>query len=82
MKLHEVFGQVLREQRQKIGLSQEELAFDAGFNRTFVSMLERGLRQPTLTTLFKLGKALKLEPSQLVTFVEKRIGQYEIFPEE
>lgn len=71
LKLQDVFGLVLKEQRQKAGLSQENLAFEAGFNRTFVSMMERGLRQPTLTTLFKLGKALKIPPFELVKLVEK-----------
>jgi len=36
------FGQILKEQREKAGFSQEELAFEAGCNRTFISMLERG----------------------------------------
>jgi transcriptional regulator with XRE-family HTH domain len=71
LKLHEIFGLVLREHRQRAKLSQEELAFSAGFNRTFVSMLERGIRQPTLTTLFKLGKALNISPSELVAKVEE-----------
>lgn len=74
MELNEAFGQVLKEQRQKSGLSQEELAFEAGFNRTFVSMLERGIRQPTLRTLFKLGKALKISPSELVRLVEQEFS--------
>jgi len=70
LKLPEVFGKVLKENRQKAGVSQENLAFDAGFNRTFISMLERGLRQPTLSTLFRLGRALKISPSDLVRQVE------------
>jgi len=67
------FGQILKEQREKAGFSQEELAFEAGCNRTFISMLERGLRQPTLTTLLKLGKALKMPAYLLVQLVEQEI---------
>lgn len=82
LKLHEIFGQVLREHRQRAKLSQEELAFNAGFNRTFVSMLERGIRQPTLTTLFKLGKALNISPSELVANVEENIAPSDVGLEE
>jgi transcriptional regulator with XRE-family HTH domain len=71
VELKDVFGKVLRQHRTKAGLSQEDLALDAGFNRTYISMLERGLRQPTLTTLFKLGKELKISPSELVKEVEQ-----------
>lgn len=73
LHIQTIFGEVLKEQREKAGLSQEELAFEAGCNRTFVSMLERGLRQPTLTTLLKLGKALKIPAYVLVKLVEQQI---------
>ena len=52
------FGRVLREQRLNMDLSQEALALAADVDRTFVSQMERGIRQPTLTTLFKLAGAL------------------------
>lgn len=66
-----VFGQVLREQRMARGLSQEELALSADVDRTFVSQMERGIRQPTLTTLLKLSRALEVQPSTLVARMEK-----------
>jgi transcriptional regulator with XRE-family HTH domain len=65
------FGRVLRERRTEAGLSQERLALDAGVDRTFVSLLERGERQPTLATLWRLAEALGVAPSELVTGVEK-----------
>ena len=66
-----VFGQVLREQRISRELSQEELALAADVDRTFVSQMERGIRQPTITTLMKLAGALGIQPSTLVIRMEK-----------
>jgi len=67
------FGRVLREQRNTAELSQEQLALNADVDRTFVSQMERGIRQPTLTTLFKLAKALEVQPSTLVSRTEKHL---------
>lgn len=64
------FGQVLRELRTGAGLSQEDLGFESGLDRTYISMLERGLRQPTLTTLFTLAQALQMRASEIVRRVE------------
>jgi transcriptional regulator with XRE-family HTH domain len=66
-----IFGKVLREQRMARGISQEALALSANVDRTFVSQMERGIRQPTLTTLWKLSEALELQPSTLVARVER-----------
>jgi transcriptional regulator with XRE-family HTH domain len=66
-----VFGQVLREQRISRQLSQEDLALAADVDRTFVSQMERGIRQPTITTLMKLAGALGIQPSTLVVRMEK-----------
>jgi len=60
-----------REQRNVRGISQEALALSADVDRTFVSQMERGIRQPTLTTLCKLSEALEIQPSTLVARVEK-----------
>jgi DNA-binding XRE family transcriptional regulator len=67
------FGQVLREERLRQSVSQEQLALYADVDRTFVSQIERGIRQPTLTTLFKLSRVLKLAPSVLVARMERSI---------
>ena len=66
-----LFGQVLREQRNTRGISQEALALSANVDRTFVSQMERGIRQPTITTLMKLAGALGIQPSTLVVRMEK-----------
>lgn len=69
----EVFGKVLRELRTEKGLSQEKLAEYCDLDRTYISLLERGHRQPTITTVFKIAKALEIKASELVKVVEKRL---------
>ena len=66
-----MFGTELRKARQNAGMSQEDLAFDAGVHRTYVSMLERDLKSPTVDVLFRLCRALKIKPSQFIARVEK-----------
>jgi transcriptional regulator with XRE-family HTH domain len=65
------FGTVLRSRRKKIGLSQEQLALEAGFDRTTISLMERGLLSPTLRTMARLSKLLKLSISQLAKKIEE-----------
>jgi transcriptional regulator with XRE-family HTH domain len=68
------FGEVLRDLRQRAGLSQEALAGAAEVDRTYVSLLERGLRQPTLETLFRLAGALGASPTTMVSRTAGLIG--------
>lgn len=70
-KISEAFGVVLREKRLLADLSQEKLALDCGLDRTYISLLERGLRQPTLCTLFQLASILGVKPSEMVVAVER-----------
>ncbi|MDZ5602303.1 helix-turn-helix transcriptional regulator [Pseudomonas sp. RP23018S] len=64
------FGKVLRERRKYAKLSQEQLALEAGIQRNYVSLIERGINQPTITTIFKLAAALQCQPSVLIANVE------------
>jgi transcriptional regulator with XRE-family HTH domain len=64
------FGTVLRRLRKQALLSQEQLGFEAGLERNFISMLELGQRQPTLTTIEKISAALKMNASELIAQVE------------
>ena len=57
-----LFGSNLRHQRDAAGLTQEELAYRAGLNRTTISLLERGKRMPGLDTMAALAVALDLAP--------------------
>jgi transcriptional regulator with XRE-family HTH domain len=65
------FGRVLRELRRERGLSQEALALEADLQRNYISLIERGINQPTITTLFKLAEALQMKPREMVGLVEE-----------
>ena len=60
------FGKAVREQRLKLKLSQEALGFRCGLDRTYVSGIERGVRNPTLVTLMKLALGLEMTASRLI----------------
>jgi transcriptional regulator with XRE-family HTH domain len=64
------FGQVLRELREEKGLSQEALADASELHRTWIGMLERGMKLPTLVTLTKLSKGLELPAHKIVAKFE------------
>ena len=70
--LSKVFGEVLKDLRNEVGISQENLAYESELDRSFISMLERGLRLPTIATLFQLSKALKKTPSEIIGIIEDR----------
>lgn len=66
----EIVGRVLVEFREQRGLTQDVLSGLAGLDRTHYSKLERGLRSPTLDTLFKIGQALDIPPHVIVQSIE------------
>ena len=66
------FGEHLRELRKKQGISQENFAFQTGLDRTYISGLECGKRNPTLKIIYKLAKSLDIEVSELLTGVYSR----------
>lgn len=71
MSPEHAFGQVLRQHRQAIGLSQEALALEADLQRNYVSLLERGQNSASLKTLFKLAPVLGVSVSNLLVQVEE-----------
>ena len=66
------FGKVLRELRKEAGLTQEKLGFEADLRRTYVSILELGQQQPSLTTILQLSRALNLPAGEMIALVEHR----------
>ena len=58
LKLHNLFRGNLIAARKKRGLSQERLALEAEVDRTYVSQIERGLGNPSLTVMYRFAKAL------------------------
>lgn len=68
-----IIGKELKRVRELSGLSQESLALEANVDRSFLSKLERGVRQPTLTVIFKLCDALDYSPDRLVKNVRSKL---------
>lgn len=60
------FGENIRKERLKKGLSQEDFAEVLGFHRTYIGMLERAERNITLSNLEKIAKALDIEIAELL----------------
>ena len=56
--------------RARTGLSQEQLGFEADLHRTHISEIERGVRNPTVTSIFKLARALEVKASRLFAAAE------------
>jgi transcriptional regulator with XRE-family HTH domain len=71
----QAFGIVLRDLRQTRAISQETLALESELDRTFISLLERGLRQPSLTTILQLARPLGVAPQELVAAVVATLSQ-------
>lgn len=69
------FGRTLRRLRTERGISQEQLASASGLDRTYISLLERGLRQPSLSTLLRLSRVLRLTLSEMAKEIEGEIGK-------
>jgi XRE family transcriptional regulator, regulator of sulfur utilization len=69
------FGTILRAARLAAGISQEALAARADCDRTYPSLLERGLRTPTLSVIIEIAHALGVEPAQLVSETLKRLRE-------
>jgi transcriptional regulator with XRE-family HTH domain len=67
MDLVQLLGQNVRRLRIEQVLSQEELAFQAGMKRSYLSDLERGTRNPTVRALGRLAAALGVAPELLLT---------------
>jgi transcriptional regulator with XRE-family HTH domain len=80
VELRQHFGRNLRHARKARELTQEELGFLAGLDRTEISLLERGKREPRLATLLKLASALDVGPEALSRGIRwlPKAGQFEI----
>lgn len=74
MDIQNAFGKTLKELRTKKQLSQERLSFESNLDRTYISLLERGLRQPSLNTIIQLANALDIEPHLFIKHVIENLG--------
>lgn len=73
MSLGMAFGFVVRRRRLRANLTQANLAAATSLDRTYISMLERGVRQPTLTTIFAISQALGIAPAELIRLTQLRV---------
>jgi transcriptional regulator with XRE-family HTH domain len=69
------FGQALREIRLSKGISQERLALEGGFDRTYISLIERGINSPTIRIVVGIAGVLKVPPSKIVRRMEELMAR-------
>ena len=73
MTIEEAFGNVIRELRKANQISQEKLAELSNLDRSFISLLECGHKQPSLITIFQIAKAFNISASKILSLAEEKI---------
>lgn len=68
-----VTGRVIRELRQKRGVSQEVLSGFASISRSHLAMIENGTKNPNVDTLWRIAEALEMPLSELISLVEEEL---------
>lgn len=72
--IKQIIGKTVKAIRIKQGLSQEDLAHECDVDRSYISMIEVGRNEPSVTKIFDLCQGLKIKPSDFFKLVE---GEYE-----
>ncbi len=70
-------GRLIKQRRMELGTSQEELRFRANLDRTYISGLERGVRNPSLTALVSLAARMGINVSELLDNLEAEANNIE-----
>lgn len=70
-----IIGSTIRRLRKNKGLSQEVFSGLSGLDRTHYSKIERGLRSPTIETLFKIAHPLEMKPHELMIEIENALDE-------
>jgi transcriptional regulator with XRE-family HTH domain len=70
-----IFGEVVRRMRRAQGVSQEAFAAKAGIDRAYMGSIERGLRNPSLTIIYRVAVGLELPMAEVVSEVEREFRQ-------
>ncbi len=73
IKLQSLLANILREQREAHSISQEELGFDAGLDRTTINRYENGKLNLSIFALFSICEVLDVKPSKIITQIEKEL---------
>lgn len=66
-------GKTIRERRVALGMSQEELAERSGLHRTYISDVERGIRNLTIGALWFIAHGLGMQLREIITLIENRV---------
>jgi transcriptional regulator with XRE-family HTH domain len=69
-KILKSFGYLVKQRRLFLGISQEELGLRANLDRTYISGIERGIRNPSLTALVDLAQGLGISVSEMLDQLE------------
>ena len=70
MEPHERFGRNLKQARKELGWTQEDLGHAADLHSTEIGRLERGAREPRLSTIVRLARALEVPPAKLFVGID------------
>lgn len=73
-QLISVYSKTLKLLREEKSISQEKLAFKVSLHPTYISLLERGKRQPSLSVIFRIAKELGYLPSDFIKLVEENLN--------
>jgi len=66
MGIRQVLGNNVRRLREDKGWSQDKLSEESGLHRTYISGIERGIRNPTIEIVYEIALALEVKPNQLL----------------
>lgn len=72
---HKIVGRIIRDIRQKKGLTQEVLSGLAGLSRSHLAEIESGRTKANVDTLWKIAEALEMNLSELIQMTERQVGQ-------
>ena len=73
LSLAEAFGQTVRSYRERVGLTQDKLAFHVGITPGYMSQIERGLTNVTLPILWNVARVVGVKAGDLVRETEKKV---------
>ncbi len=76
------FGEVVRNRRHELGLSQEALGFRSALHRTYISEIERGQKSPSLRAMLAIAQALDTNVSTLILTTEEKVAARSIVSDE
>jgi len=65
---------IIRDKRKELKLTQEQLSFLTGYDRTYINRVERGVRNPSFTAILNICSVLRISPSAIMHIVERESG--------